>query len=197
MRPSRVVLLGLAFALGAAGFVALVFAFRSSARPGATSYPTVDRTPLRSAAPVAPADRILPPPRIAPTLSGSVPRPADAAHGPLPVARAFALAEWTSDGTSGLHALAARTAQWTTARLRSEWASAPDPPAPSAAVATAEILDATIVDPRAAPVVVQVDVQRWWTGSGVPLIDSVPHLLLLTMVFEEGAWRVDDVAAVN
>jgi hypothetical protein len=183
MRPSNGVLLGLAFTLAAAGAVALFFASRSSARPGAPSPPPIDR-PLSS-------------PRVAPTLSGSAPPSADRAVGPLPVAKAFAIAEWTSDGASGLHALAARTAQWTSARLRAEWATAPDPPAPSAAVATADILDATIVDPRAAPVVVQVDVERWWTGAGVPVVDSVPHLLLLTMAFEGGAWRVDDVAAVS
>jgi hypothetical protein len=191
MRPSRAVLLGLALVLPTAGI--LVFALRSST--GAVPHAPIDR-PVRSparpdAASHTPAGRPLPSP------AGPVPRSADGALGPLPVARAFAIAEWTSDGTSGLHALAARTVQWTTAQLRSEWATAPDPPAPSAASATAQILDATIVDPRAAPVVVQVDVERWWTGSGVPVVDSVPHVLLLTMAFEEGAWKVDDVAAVN
>jgi hypothetical protein len=63
--------------------------------------------------------------------------------------------------------------------------------------ATAQILDATIVDPRAAEVVVQVDVERWWTGAGAPAPDPVPHVLLLTMARDGNNWRVDDVAGVG
>jgi hypothetical protein len=145
--------------------------------------------PARTPPALSPAD--------ASTFSDTTTSLPDVTTGPLPAARAFALAEWTSTGAGGLHALAARTAPWATARLHAEWANAPDPPAGAPAAATAQILDASIVDPRAAQVVVQVDVQRWWTGAGTPVVDPVPHVLLLIMVGQGDSWRVDDVAAVS
>ena len=105
----------------------------------------------------------------------------DATDAPIAVAVAFARAEWTSDGTGGLHALARRTAPWASARLESAWAAAPDPPTPAGPAATATIVDAAIVDPRADAVVVQVDVERSWLVGDTAIVDSVPHLLLLTM----------------
>jgi hypothetical protein len=121
----------------------------------------------------------------------------DATDAPIAVAVAFARAEWTSDGTGGLHALARRTAPWASARLESAWAAAPDPPTPAGPAATATIVDAAIVDPRADAVVVQVDVERSWLVGDTAIVDSVPHLLLLTMTDEAGAWSVDDVAVVS
>ncbi len=113
------------------------------------------------------------------------------------VAVAFADAEWTSDGTGGLRASADRTVPWASPRLRSSWATAPDPPAPPGRPGTARVLDASIVDSRAAPVVVQVDVERVWTDGRAPLVDSVPHVMLLTMAQGDSGWTVDDVAAVS
>jgi len=165
-----------------AGAVAIALLLSPSRRPG------TPRRPALASLSLAPRDTSI--------FSESRGPGPDATTGPLLVAKAFAVAEWTSDGSGGLHALAARTAPWASTRLRSAWATAPDPPAPSAA-ATAQILDASIVDPRADPVVVQVDVERWWITSGGRVVDPVPHLLLLTMTREGDDWKVDDVAAVS
>jgi hypothetical protein len=53
------------------------------------------------------------------------------------------------------------------------------------------------VDPRAATIVVQIDVERFWSAGPSPTVDPVPHLLLLTMAYDNGGWTVDDVAAIN
>jgi len=62
---------------------------------------------------------------------------------------------------------------------------------------TAEVASAGLVEPRAAPVVVQVDVVRWWLDGRAVTVDPVHHRVLLTLLPEAGGWVVDDLAVVS
>jgi hypothetical protein len=64
----------------------------------------------------------------------------------------------------------------------------------SAAIASA----VQLLDPRATPVLVQVDVTRWWDNAAVPTPDPSPHLVRLTMALQPGEeWWVDDIQVIS
>ena len=64
----------------------------------------------------------------------------------------------------------------------------------SVAVASVVLL----LDPRATPVLVQVDVTRWRDNAAVPTPDPSPHLVRLTLVLEPGdEWSVDDIQVIS
>ena len=66
-------------------------------------------------------------------------------------------------------------------------------------LSTAAAASARLVEPRAAPVTVEVAVVRWLSGAGgvgPARADPVRHLVLLTMMPGDGAWTVDDLAVV-
>lgn len=195
----RMMVVGALIGLGAGVVTAVAVGARGPSARRSASRPAAARPVPSDAGPDQPSPDQPSPGVSAPDPDSTVPGTAVSASSgaPVAVAAAFAQAEWTSDGTGGLHAMAGRTAPWTSARLRSAWAAAADPPASPGPAAIARILDATIVDPRAATIVVQVDVERFWTVGPAPAVDPVPHLVLLTMAYGNGGWTVDDVAAIS
>jgi hypothetical protein len=190
----RTMVIGALIGLGAGVAMAVVAGVQGPSAQRSKSHPAAARQVPGDAGPDLPNPDLFSPdvPSPAPGTAGPA-----SEGGPVAVASAFAEAEWSSDGTGGLHAMAGRTAPWASARLRSAWAAASDPPAPPGPAAVGRILDATIVDPRAATIVVQIDVERFWSAGPSPTVDPVPHLLLLTMAYDNGGWTVDDVAAIN
>ena len=109
------------------------------------------------------------------------------ADGPLAVAATFATAAYT---TTPLPALATPHLQLTLSTISGL--------APNHRPAQADVVDNTLLDPRSASVLVQVDVQRTWLDGPTPAPDPNPHVLRLTMVRDpDGRWLVDDIDVVS
>jgi hypothetical protein len=84
-----------------------------------------------------------------------------------------------------------------TPHLQQVLATTPGLP-PDRRPARADVVDDTLLDPRSASVLVQLDVQRTWLDGPTPTVDPNPHVLRLTMVREpDGRWLVDDIDIVS